>query len=78
MSRPVPTRGKRARAAEAAAASAVLADAGPRSGPTRRQLEATIRTTERNAAEMEQAGFVVAAARCRAHAERHRERLAAR
>jgi hypothetical protein len=77
MSRPVPTRGKRARAAEAAAASAVIADAGPK-GPTRRQLEATIRTTETNAAEMERAGFVLAAARCRAHAERHRERLAVR
>jgi hypothetical protein len=64
------------RAAEAAAASAELAPDAVGVRRRRRQLEATIRTGETNAAEFEAAGKPYAAARLRANLERFRAELA--
>jgi hypothetical protein len=64
------------RAAEAAVASAELAPDPVSMRRRRRQLEATIRTGETNAAEFDAAGKPYAAARLRANLERFRTELA--
>jgi hypothetical protein len=77
VSRPTPTRGKRARAAEAAAASHALAPDAVSTRRRRVQLEATIATGSANADAMQEAGKVRAAAKCRSNLERYIAELAA-
>lgn len=76
LAKPTPTRGAKAREAEIAAASAAIADAGPRRGPSRRQIEGTIRSLEANAARAERDGYPQTAARRRDLAEAQRALLA--